>query len=107
MECRAALSAIALPGEEPTRNLELICDSVNARDDASAAVALDLFLGSGRIGAVVLSKKEALVLHRVFCSFVARAWLVRASWSGGSPVLGQRGGIVISSDIWPWPFGGL
>ncbi len=52
MECRAALSAIALPGEEPTRNLELICDSVNARDDASAAVALDLFLGSGRIGAV-------------------------------------------------------
>ena len=60
VECRAALSAIALPGEEPTRNLELICDSVNARDDASAAVALDLFLGSGRIGAVVLSKKEAL-----------------------------------------------
>ena len=44
MECRAALMvALALPGEEPTRNLELICDSVNARDDASAAVVLDLF----------------------------------------------------------------
>ncbi len=33
--------------------------------------------GSGRIGAVALSKKEALALHRVFCSFVARAWTVR------------------------------
>ena len=35
-------------------------------------------------------------------SFVARAWLVRASWSGGSPVLGQRGGLsfpVISAGL--------
>ena len=106
-ECRAALVALARPGAGPPRNLELICDSVNARDDVSAAVALDLFLGSGRVGAVALSKKEALAVHRVFCSFVARAWAVRASWSGGSPVLGQRGGIIISKEIWPRPFGGL
>ena len=52
---------------------------MNARDDVSAAVALDLFLGSaGAYGAVALSgsavlKKEALALHRVFCSFVAPA----------------------------------
>ncbi len=56
-----------------------------------------------------LSKKEALALHRVFCTCVARAWLVRASWSGGSPVLWQKWGIVLSSEIWPRPsrFGGL
>ncbi len=52
-------------------------------------------------------RRPALALHWVFCSFVARAWTVRASWSGGSPVLGQRGGIIISNEIWPRPFGGL
>ena len=44
-ECRAALVALARTGAGPPRNLELICDSVNARDDVSAAVALDLCLG--------------------------------------------------------------
>ena len=79
--------------------------------NASAAVVLDLFLGSGRIGAVVLSKKEALVLHRVFQLFFCRSCVVGQCVRPGvgvpRSVLGQRGGIVISSDIWPWPFGGL
>ena len=57
---------------------------------------------------VVLSKKEALVLHRVFCSqafpavSLVRGWCVRPAWTEwGSPVLGQpeRGGIVISSEL--------
>ncbi len=35
-------------------------------------------VGSGRIGAVVLSKKEALVLHLVFCSRLCRSCVVDA-----------------------------
>ncbi len=36
--------------------------------------------------------KEALAIHRVFCSFVARAWLVRASWGLPAGCLGRGGG---------------
>ena len=70
---------------------------MNARDDAFAAVALDLFLGSGRIGAVVLSKKEPgsrfTGIGCQFCFFVARAWLVRASGRPGVGAPWQRGGL--------------
>ncbi len=100
MECRERLARL--------RNGSLMLEVLEGRV-ADQAVGLrlsplDLLLGCESIGATSLSQKEIFGLHKIFCAFLSHAWKERASWSGGSPVLGQNGRIEISSGVWPWPF---
>ncbi len=71
---------------------------------------LDVFWGvrSEMIGGIsLLSERSPCPCPaRMFCSFLSLyyAWKVRVSWSGGDSGADQSGCVVISGDVWPWPF---